>query len=105
MILPDGQDIRIFPSENKIRILMNSLNLQKGKAMNIQAEKLELVRLILDTDNPSVLASIKRIFSNSNKVDFWDNLSNYQKEEILKGIEEIEKGETVDYGEFIKKHQ
>jgi hypothetical protein len=84
---------------------MNSLNLQKGKAMNIQAEKLELVRLILDTDNPSVLASIKRIFSNSNKVDFWDNLSNYQKEEILKGIEEIEKGETVDYGEFIKKHQ
>jgi len=71
--------------------------------MNIQAEKLEIVKLILDTDNPGILASIKRIFSKSAKVDFWDSLPQYQKNEILKGIEEIEKGETVDYEEFIKK--
>jgi len=73
--------------------------------MNIQAEKLELVRMILETDNPGILSSIKRIFSNSKEVDFWDNLPQYQKEEILKGIEEIEKGETMDYEEFIKKHR
>ena len=30
--------------------------------MNIQAEKLELVRMILNTDNPGILSSIKRIF-------------------------------------------
>lgn len=73
--------------------------------MNIQAEKLELVRMILDTDNPSILASIKRIFTTSMKVDFWDSLSKSQKEETLKGIEEVENGETVDYEEFIKKHR
>jgi len=74
----------------------------KSKDMNIQAEKLELVRMILETDNPGILSSIKRIFSNSKKVDFWDNLPQSQKEEILQGIQEIENGETVDYKEFIK---
>ena len=75
--------------------------MQKSKIMNIQAEKLELVRLILDTDNPGILASVKRIFFNSKNVDFWDCLPQYQKDEIL---EEIETGETIDYEKFIKKH-
>jgi len=70
--------------------------------MNIQAKKLELVRLIIDTDNPGILSSIKRIFQISKKGDFWDDLTQYQKDEILKGLEEIENGETVDYNEFIK---
>ena len=73
--------------------------------MNIQAEKLELVRKILDTDNPSILSSIKQIFTSSKKVDFWDSLPQSQKEEILKGIEEVENGETVNYEEFIKNHR
>ena len=73
--------------------------------MSIQSEKLELVRLILDTDNPGILATVKRIFSSAKKIDFWDSLPHYQKEEILKGIEEIEKGETINYEEFIKKYQ
>lgn len=73
--------------------------------MNIQAEKLELVRKILDTDNPSILSSIKQIFTSSKEVDFWDSLPQSQKEEIFKGIEEVENGETVDYEEFIKNHR
>ena len=73
--------------------------------MNIQAEKLELVRLILDTDNPGILASIKRIFSKSKNMDFWDTLPQEQKEEIMEGITEIENGETVNYADFIKKHR
>ena len=87
-------------------LLLNdqSLTLQKRLTMNIQTEKLELVRMILDTDNPSILSSIRRIFTSSKEVDFWDSLSQFQKEEILKGIEEVENGETVDYEDFIKKH-
>lgn len=61
--------------------------------------------MILDTDNPGILFSIKRIFTSSEKVDFWDSLPQCQKEEILKGIEEIENGETVDYEEFMRKHR
>jgi len=73
--------------------------------MNIPAEKLELVGMIPDTDNPGILFSIKRIFTSSRKVDFWDRLPQSQKEEILKGIEEVENGETVDYEDFIKNHR
>ena len=69
--------------------------------MNIQAEKIELMKLILETDNPSILSSIKKIL----KKDFWDTLPQSQKDEILKSIEEIENGEIVDYEDFIKKHK
>ena len=73
--------------------------------MNIQSEKLELVKLILETDNPSILHSIKKILKRESKKDFWDTLPQQQKEDILKAIEEIEKGEIVDYKDFIKKHK
>ncbi|KAB2871970.1 MAG: hypothetical protein F9K37_01735 [Bacteroidales bacterium] len=73
--------------------------------MNIQAEKLELVRMILDTDNPRILSLVRRIFTSAKSVDFWDSLSQLEKEEILKGIDEVENGETVNYEDFIKKHR
>ncbi len=43
-------------------------------------------------------------FSDSGKTDFWDELSCQLQEEILKGIEEIENGETVNYQDIISKH-
>ena len=73
--------------------------------MSIQTEKLELVKLILDTDNPRILSSIREIFASLNKKDFWDALPESQKEEILQGIEEIEQGETVSYEENIRNHR
>jgi len=79
--------------------------LQKRQSMNIQAEKLELVRMILDTDNPRILSLVRRIFTSAKSVDFWDSLSQLEKEEIFKGIDEIENGETVNYEDFIKKHR
>ena len=73
--------------------------------MNIQAEKIELMKLILETDNPSILSSIKKILKRESKKDFWDTLPQSQKDEILKSIEEIENGEIEDYEDFIKKHK
>ncbi len=73
--------------------------------MNIQAEKLEIMRMILETDNPGILDSIKKIFKKQTKKDFWETIPKNQKEDILKGIEEIENGEIVDYEDFIKKHR
>ncbi len=73
--------------------------------MNIQAEKLELVRMILDTDNPNILSSVKRIFTTSQNIDFWESLSQTQQAEILRGMEEIENNETVNYEQFIAKHR
>jgi len=73
--------------------------------MNIQAEKLEIVKMILETDNPSLLESIKKLFKKAAKTDFWDTLPQDQKDDILKGIEEVEKGYVVDYEDFMKKYR
>ena len=73
--------------------------------MNIQAEKLEIMKLILETDNPGILQSIKKIFKKEAHSDFWDSLSEEQKLEIKDGIIEADNGELVDYEVFIKKHK
>ncbi len=73
--------------------------------MNIQTEKLEILKMILETDNPSILESIKRIFVKSVTPDFWENLSIEQKNEISAGIKEIENGDIVDYDELMIKHR
>jgi predicted metal-dependent RNase len=73
--------------------------------MNIQAEKIEIMKLILETDNPSILESIKGLFNRNKTVDFWETLSQDQKDDIVQGINEIENGEVVDYDNFMKKHR
>jgi hypothetical protein len=73
--------------------------------MDLQTEKLELIRMILDTDNTSILASVKKFLTESKKTDYWDKLPQYQKDEIFKGVEEVSTGETIDYEKIIAKHR
>lgn len=65
--------------------------------MNILAEKIELVKLLLDIENPKIIESIKRILKKETTPDFWDELSVEQRDEIEKATLEIEKGEVTDY--------
>ena len=57
----------------------------------------QIISLILESD--------RNILNKSVTVDFWETLSNEQKEDILQGIKEIENGEAVDYEEFMSKHR
>jgi predicted transcriptional regulator len=71
--------------------------------MDIQLEKLELIKMLAETDDQSIIASVKKIFS-SNKKDFWEELSLEQRDEIEESEREYERGEYVNFEEFIKKH-
>lgn len=73
--------------------------------MNIQAEKIELIKLLTETDSPKIIESIKKIFKKEQAVDFWDELSSEQQEEILQGTAEIEQDKVIDYEAFIAKHR
>ena len=71
--------------------------------MNIELEKSKLMKLLEETNDESIIASIKKIFI-SQKKDFWDELPEEQKFEIEESEREYERGEFVNFEEFIKKH-
>jgi len=73
--------------------------------MNIQAEKIALAKMLLETDDPKIIESIKEIFKKEQSPDFWDSLSVEQRKEIEKASLEIKNGEVTDYDTFMQKHR
>ncbi|QSB27001.1 hypothetical protein [Flavobacterium sp. CLA17] len=72
--------------------------------MDIQLEKLELIKKLVETEDPTIINSIRKIFSKKKK-DWWDDLTEAQKEEIKEGERQIERGEFVLYEDMMKKHR
>ena len=73
--------------------------------MNIQAEKIELMKMLLETDNPKIIQSIKRIFKKEKTTDFWDELTPDQQKEIQDATSELDQGKGMDYERFMSKHR
>ena len=70
--------------------------------MDIQAEKKTLVQLLLNTDDVTIIKKVKAVFVNTPKKDWWNELSEEQKEAIQEGLDDFENGRTVTYEEFKK---
>lgn len=79
--------------------------IDKSGIMDIQSEKIQLAKMLLETENPNIIESIKRIFKKNKTVDFWDELSPEQKNEIERASIEIENGELTDYDSFMQKNR
>ena len=73
--------------------------------MDIQAEKLKLIELLLHTNNPSIIERIKSIFQSEETQDIWEELTDEQKSEIEEALEEVKSGQTVSFGSFLEKHR
>ena len=71
--------------------------------MDIQLEKLELMRMLMETENPSVLQAIRKIFQKEEK-DWWDDLTEEQQNILNESMEQYEKGEFSSFDDFIKPH-
>ncbi|TDE45457.1 hypothetical protein E0I26_05755 [Flavobacterium rhamnosiphilum] len=63
--------------------------------MDIQYEKLELIKMLLETDDKTIIEAIKNIFK-AQKKDVWKELSPEQQEEIDLEIQEANRGDQVD---------
>jgi len=61
--------------------------------------------MVLATENPAIIKSIQQIFKSELENDFWNELSDSQKNEIDEALIEIENGVVVNYTEFISKHK
>jgi predicted transcriptional regulator len=73
--------------------------------MNIQAEKIALLKLLLDTNNPEIIQSIKQVFEKEKSISIQEELTSEQKAEIEEALIEIENGNVVDYETIMAKHR
>lgn len=70
--------------------------------MNLQSVKIELAKAILESENKDFINKLVD-FMKTEQVDFWDELSQIQQEEINEGIEQLDRGERVSFETVLKK--
>ena len=59
--------------------------------MSVEATKLELMHLLLQTQKESLLVKIKKIFEEE-QVDWWSEMSEQEQQEIKTGLAQADKG-------------
>ncbi|MEZ2337183.1 hypothetical protein AB6735_16175 [Mucilaginibacter sp. RCC_168] len=69
--------------------------------MDIQAEKLSLLQTILNSNDEGLIMDVKAFLS-GRKADWFDELGTEQQKDILEGISEADRGETVPHAEVVK---
>ncbi|HEU4789166.1 MAG TPA: hypothetical protein VFS71_05735 [Flavobacterium sp.] len=64
--------------------------------MDLNAEKVELIKKIVKTKNIDLLKKIRAVFEDKEK-EVWDELTPEQQEEINIGIQNENRGDVVDF--------
>jgi len=70
--------------------------------MNLQAKKLELVQMILNTEKPTVLAKVEAVFKKEKGADWWDEISEDERSAIEESLAEADRGELIPHEEVMK---
>jgi len=70
--------------------------------MDIQSIKIELAKLILEIENPSLIHKIKDVLTKETS-DFWTKLSAQEKSEIQLGLKQLNSGQRIAFEDFMKK--
>ena len=68
--------------------------------MDIQAEKLSLIKWLTDIEEPKVLQKLIA-FKNDQQTDWWDLIDDEERAEIQEGLAEADRGEGIPYQDFI----
>jgi hypothetical protein len=70
--------------------------------MDLQAAKLELVKLILNIENQSVIDELLNSLKTKEN-DWWEDLTENEKELIQLGIDQLDAGNRISLDDFIRK--
>ncbi len=64
-----------------------------------------LHKLIVETDDESILSKVQAYFTTlkSKNVDWWETISDQEKEAINRGLEHLENGEGIPHEEVKRK--
>ena len=72
------------------------------KSAHFQHSKIEIAKMVLNIESEALLEKIRSLLLDPEN-DWWEELTESQKAEILKGQEDVKKGRTISMHEFIKK--
>ena len=62
--------------------------------MNVEATKLELMHLLLQTQKESLLAKLKKVFEEE-QVDWWNEMSKEEQQEVEIGLAQADKESSI----------
>lgn len=71
--------------------------------MDIQTEKISLVKRLLETDDETILQQVKDVFEHNEK-DFWNDLPQHVKAGIEQSKKQAEAGMLTPHDEVMKKY-
>jgi len=70
--------------------------------MNLQAKKLELVQLIINTKKPLTLKKVEDVFRKEEAADWWNEISEAERQSIEKGISEADNGKLISHEDVMR---
>ena len=70
--------------------------------MNIQAQKIELVKMILEIEDKTILKNVAELVKAS-QTDWWDKISDAEKASIEEGLAQADRGEMIPHEKVMKK--
>lgn len=71
--------------------------------MDIQSKKLDLIQWLIQLKDERLLKKVEAL--QAEDIDFWNELSERQKQEIKRGIAELDAGRKHEYEQVISKHR
>lgn len=72
--------------------------------MDIQAEKLDLIKWLADIEEPAVLQKLIAL-KNDQQTDWWDLIDDEEKAEIEEGLAEADRGNVISHEEVMAKYK
>ena len=72
--------------------------------MNIYAEKIKLIEWITQINDVGVLDKLLQ-FRSKNHTDLWDELNDYERDEINLGLKDLDEGNIIDHSEARKLYE
>jgi hypothetical protein len=72
--------------------------------MDIQLEKLEAINMLKETNDPSIIMAVAKLLRKDKK-DWWDDLTEAQKEDVAQSELEFERGEFTSFEDVMKKYR
>ena len=70
--------------------------------MNVEATKLELIQLLLQTRKESLLIRLKKVFEEE-QADWWDEMSNEEQHEVETGLDQADKENYIASPDVMKR--